>query len=167
MSKTEMASNSRGALHSNRHGSRSPPFILIGLLVVIAILAFNYWTTSQANRELDERMTQINKQHTELHQKYLKQNNDLRLQIESKGKENTFHLQSIEELKSSAKLLKSELSNLQEELNRNKGSLDTLTKNTKICWKSSTENKTNWYDFIGPLQATLLTLACEQSHLAN
>lgn len=126
MSKTEMASNSRGALHSNRHGSRSPPFILIGLLVVIAILAFNYWTTSQANRELDERMTQINKQHTELHQKYLKQNNDLRLQIESKGKENTFHLQSIEELKSSAKLLKSELSNLQEELNRNKGSLDTL-----------------------------------------
>ena len=36
------------------HNSRSPPFVLVGLLVVIAILGFNYWGASSRNNELLE-----------------------------------------------------------------------------------------------------------------
>ncbi|XP_013397752.1 protein casc4-like, partial [Lingula anatina] len=35
-----------------RPSGRSPPFVIIGLFVVIAILAFNYWSVSSRNSEL-------------------------------------------------------------------------------------------------------------------
>ena len=44
---------------SPRHGNRfskSPPFLVPGLLVVIVILSFNYWRTSRLNKELLERV---------------------------------------------------------------------------------------------------------------
>ena len=133
MSKEEMASNSRGALHSNRHGSRSPPFILIGLLVVIVILAFNYWTTSQANRELDEKLTEVNRRHSELNAQYLKRKNDLLTEIQSKERDNAAHKLNVQELQKrlseteqNTALLRSELSGLQTELNNNKGQFNNI-----------------------------------------
>lgn len=53
----KMASNGRGGLRP-AGSTRSPPFIVIGLLVVIAILAFNYWNMSSRNNFLNsERQT--------------------------------------------------------------------------------------------------------------
>ena len=47
----KMAANGRGSLRPH-HGSKTPPFVLIGLLVVIAILGFNYWNASSKNSVL-------------------------------------------------------------------------------------------------------------------
>jgi chromosome segregation ATPase len=46
-----MAANGRGHMRPNS-GGKSPPFVVIGLLVVIAILAFNYWSLSSKNNLL-------------------------------------------------------------------------------------------------------------------
>lgn len=46
-----MAANGRGSLRPS-HNQRTPPFLLIGLLVVIAILGFNYWSASSKNNDL-------------------------------------------------------------------------------------------------------------------
>lgn len=48
-----MMADSRGKMRPHTN-SRSPPFVLVGLLVVIAILAFNYWGASSKNNELLE-----------------------------------------------------------------------------------------------------------------
>ena len=53
-----MAHNGRGALRPAHH-SRSPPFIVIGLLVVIGILGFNYWTASSKNSLLSSELQDI------------------------------------------------------------------------------------------------------------
>lgn len=42
-----------------RHGgrfSKTPPFLIPGLVVVILILSFNYWRASRLNKELLERV---------------------------------------------------------------------------------------------------------------
>ena len=43
-----MTSNGRGQLRPHS-ANKSPPFVIIGLLVVIAILGFNYWNVSSKN----------------------------------------------------------------------------------------------------------------------
>ena len=82
--KAEMGSNSRGGFHPSRHASRTPPFLMVGLLVVIAVLTFNYWTTSVANQELEEKLarvnkhfSELNKRYSELNQRFLQQNSQL------------------------------------------------------------------------------------------
>lgn len=45
---------------SPRHGgrfSKTPPFLVPGLIVVIFILGFNYWRASRLNKELLERVS--------------------------------------------------------------------------------------------------------------
>ncbi|VDI77711.1 Hypothetical predicted protein [Mytilus galloprovincialis] len=44
-----MSGNGRGAA---RNPSKSPPFLIIGLLVALAILGFNYWNLSSSNGSL-------------------------------------------------------------------------------------------------------------------
>lgn len=51
-----MVATTRGQMRPN-HNSRSPPFVVVGLLVVIAILAFNYWSVTSTNRELSEQLS--------------------------------------------------------------------------------------------------------------
>lgn len=42
-----------------RPASRSPPFLLIGLLVALCILAFNYWNLSSKNGELSRQLESV------------------------------------------------------------------------------------------------------------
>ncbi len=51
-----MANNSRGSMRPQSAG-RTPSFIVIGLLVVIAILGFNYWNVSSKNAVLVSQCT--------------------------------------------------------------------------------------------------------------
>ncbi|XP_070541724.1 golgin subfamily A member 6-like protein 2 isoform X3 [Ptychodera flava] len=54
-----MAANNRGHMRP----SRSPPFVVVGLLVVICILAFNYWTVSAKNKELVAKTSLLEKEY--------------------------------------------------------------------------------------------------------
>ena len=46
MSEVKMAGGGTSRGQMRPHSSKSPPFLLIGLFVVIAILGFNYWNAS-------------------------------------------------------------------------------------------------------------------------
>lgn len=48
-----MSGNGRGNM---RPTSRSPPFLVIGLLVAMCILAFNYWNLSSKNGDLSRQI---------------------------------------------------------------------------------------------------------------
>ncbi|XP_074651446.1 uncharacterized protein LOC141906135 [Tubulanus polymorphus] len=51
------SSSVRGALRSG--GNRSPPFVVIGLVVVICILGFNYWNVSSKNRRFVQEIGEL------------------------------------------------------------------------------------------------------------
>ncbi|KAK7116760.1 hypothetical protein V1264_002382 [Littorina saxatilis] len=51
-----MSGNGRGNM---RPTSRSPPFLVVGLLVAMCILAFNYWNVSSKNGELTRQMESL------------------------------------------------------------------------------------------------------------
>ena len=56
MSDEKMGSSSQRGQMRPTHGSRTPPFVLAGLLVVVIILAFNYWSVSSTNRDLNSEL---------------------------------------------------------------------------------------------------------------
>lgn len=45
--------------YSMRHGSRAPPFLIVGLLVVIAILGYNYWNLESTNAVLQADLNDV------------------------------------------------------------------------------------------------------------
>ena len=53
-----MAANSRGGMRPNNAG-KTPSFIVIGLMVVIAILGFNYWNVSSKNSVLVKELSEM------------------------------------------------------------------------------------------------------------
>ena len=53
-----MAANGRGMMRPNA-GGRSPPFVVIGLVVVSVILGFNYWRLSSRNTELNDQLLDL------------------------------------------------------------------------------------------------------------
>ena len=53
-----MAANSRGGMRPNSAG-KTPSFIVIGLMVVIAILGFNYWNVSSKNSVLVKELSEM------------------------------------------------------------------------------------------------------------
>ena len=53
-----MAANSRGGMRPNS-ASKTPSFIVIGLMVVIAILGFNYWNVSSKNSVLVKELSEM------------------------------------------------------------------------------------------------------------
>lgn len=42
-----------------RGGGRAPPVILIGLLVMLVILGFNYWLLSSQNADLQQELEKL------------------------------------------------------------------------------------------------------------
>lgn len=52
ISETVMAANSSTRGMMRPHHNRSPPFLVIGLAVVVIILGFNYWSLSSRNNDL-------------------------------------------------------------------------------------------------------------------
>lgn len=44
---------------ANRRGGRLPSFLFVALLLVIAVLAFNYWTTSSRQTVLQEEVAEL------------------------------------------------------------------------------------------------------------
>ena len=53
-----MAVNGRGGMRPS-NANRTPSFIFIGLLVVIAILGFNYWNVTSKNTTLSRKLTDM------------------------------------------------------------------------------------------------------------
>lgn len=74
---------------SNRRGGRLPPFLLVALLLVIAVLAFNYWSSSSRQTVLQEEVAELQSQakRSDVARGRLeKRNSELLLQVESHKK---------------------------------------------------------------------------------
>ena len=75
---------------ANRRGGRLPSFVLVVLLIVIAILAFNYWSISSRHVLLPEEVAELQGQvqRTEVARGRLeKRNSDLLLLVDSHKKQ--------------------------------------------------------------------------------
>lgn len=75
---------------ANRRGGRLPSFILVFLMVIIAILSFNYWTVSNKHGrlldELAEAQTQV-KRTDAARSRLEKRNSELMVQVETHKKQ--------------------------------------------------------------------------------
>lgn len=75
---------------ANRRGGRLPSFVFIGLLVVIVILSFNYWSVSDKHGrlldELSEVQTQV-KRTDAARSRLEKRNSELMVQVDSHRKQ--------------------------------------------------------------------------------
>ncbi|KAM6425910.1 protein GOLM2 isoform 2-T4 [Liasis olivaceus] len=74
---------------SNRRGGRLPSFLLAALLLVIAVLAFNYWSSSSRQTVLQEEVAELQgqaKRSDVARGRLEKRNSELLLQVESHKK---------------------------------------------------------------------------------
>ncbi|KAJ7311134.1 hypothetical protein JRQ81_006737 [Phrynocephalus forsythii] len=74
---------------ANRRGGRLPSFLFVALLIVIAILAFNYWSTSTRQSVLQEEVAELQgqaKRSDVARGRLEKRNSELLLQVESHKK---------------------------------------------------------------------------------
>lgn len=75
---------------ANRRGGRLPSFILIFLMVIIAILSFNYWTVSNKHGRLLDELAEVQTQvkRTDAARSRLeKRNSELMVQVETHRKQ--------------------------------------------------------------------------------
>ena len=115
-----MSGNGRGNM---RPTSRSPPFLVIGLLVAMCILAFNYWNLSSKNGDLSRQLETLQVDFRTVSDKHLtveKRAADLASQLsESQTKQN--------QLQSSLAEKEVKLSELNGEVETLRGQLQTAT----------------------------------------
>ncbi|XP_042331540.1 protein GOLM2 isoform X2 [Sceloporus undulatus] len=74
---------------ANRRGGRLPSFLFVALLLVVAILAFNYWSTSTRQTVLQEEVAELQvqaKRSDVARGRLEKRNSELLLQVESHKK---------------------------------------------------------------------------------
>ncbi|XP_060115916.1 protein GOLM2 [Heteronotia binoei] len=75
---------------ANRRGGRLPSFLFVALLLVIAFLAFNYWSTSSRHAVLQEEVAELQgqaKRSDVARGRLEKRNSELLLQVESHKKQ--------------------------------------------------------------------------------
>lgn len=75
---------------ANRRGGRLPSFILIFLMLIIAILSFNYWTVSNKHGRLLDELAEVQTQvkRTEAARSRLeKRNSELMVQVDTHKKQ--------------------------------------------------------------------------------
>lgn len=75
---------------ANRRGGRLPSFILIFLMVIIAILSFNYWTVSNRHGRLLDELAEVQTQvkRTDAARSRLeKRNSELMVQVDTHRKQ--------------------------------------------------------------------------------
>lgn len=69
---------------ANRRGGRLPSFILIGLMVLLALLSYNYWSVSRQHRRALDELAEVHVQvkRTDAARSRLeKRNSELMLQV--------------------------------------------------------------------------------------
>ncbi|KAH0620148.1 hypothetical protein JD844_014781 [Phrynosoma platyrhinos] len=74
---------------ANRRGGRLPSFLFVALLLVVAVLAFNYWSTSTRQTVLQEEVAELQvqaKRSDVARGRLEKRNSELLLQVESHKK---------------------------------------------------------------------------------
>ena len=125
-----MAANgtSRGSLRPH-NASRSPSFVIIGLLVVIAIIGFNYWNVSTRNSELRNTVLDMTDR--------LRLAGVKRLSIE---KRNDALAEQLKQCRTDTEAQKSDISNKEQELNKVKDELDTKTKELQTVQEQDLAN---------------------------
>ena len=125
---TMAPSNPRGLMRP--HHSRSPPFLVIGLAVVVIILGFNYWSLSSRNSELGRdlqsfqdkfRITALKKMSTDRqNEQLLIKVRDLETSLEkAKNSENQkvlMHSQEISKKVAEVAMMQDQLMNAKSEL---------------------------------------------------
>lgn len=75
---------------ANRRGGRLPSFIFVALLLIIAILAFNYWSISTHQTALQEEVAELEgqaKRSDVARGRLEKRNSELLLQVDSHKKQ--------------------------------------------------------------------------------
>lgn len=114
-----MSGNGRGA---TRQPGRSPPFLVIGLLVALIILGFNYWNLSSSNASLSSTNMDLQDQIRILTSKKLS---------EEQGKRDVERKYQLLEQRLGSK--DSEIKHLQEESDKKQSSVDTAENAKKEC----------------------------------
>ncbi|VDI77708.1 Hypothetical predicted protein [Mytilus galloprovincialis] len=117
-----MSGNGRGAA---RNPSKSPPFLIIGLLVALAILGFNYWNLSSSNGSLSATNMDLQDQIRILTSKRLNEEQSKR-DIERK-------YQLIEQRIATKD---SEIKKLQEDVDKKGGDVERAENSKKECEKN-------------------------------
>lgn len=75
---------------ANRRGGRLPSLVFIGLMVVIVILSFNYWTVSDKHGRLVDELSEVQEQvkRTDAARSRLeKRNSELMVQVDTHKKQ--------------------------------------------------------------------------------
>ncbi|XP_052098410.1 protein GOLM2-like isoform X1 [Mytilus californianus] len=124
-----MSGNGRGAA---RNPSKSPPFLIIGLLVALAILGFNYWNLSSSNGSLSATNMDLQDQIRILTSKRLNEEQSKR-DIERK-------YQLIEQRIATKD---SEIKKLQEDVDKKGGDVERAENSKKECETNLQQCETN------------------------
>jgi chromosome segregation ATPase len=130
-----------------RPASRTPPFLLVGLLVALCILAFNYWNLSGKNSELALKHRELSRQYdtlqvefralTDKHLASEKRSSDIATQL-SDQQEQIKQLQSGSAQKDAQiQSLTDEKSGLNNQLKDGKRELVSIGARGRLCHKNA------------------------------
>ena len=131
-----------------QHSSRTPPFVLIGLLVVCAILAFNYWNASSKNNMLVKDMGELQNKFRTLSMKKVaveKRNDALLEKLKEGDTELARHKTVLGEKEGDVENLKKAEDELQSQLEDVKMNLNNCEERQQTCLGNlnSAEQKLN------------------------
>ncbi|KAK6188085.1 hypothetical protein SNE40_004345 [Patella caerulea] len=130
-----MAANGRGGM---RPSGRSPPFLLIGLTVVLCIVGFNYWNVSSRNNQLSADLTALRDQ--------MRSQTAMRINAEKRSENSASRIRDCEENKSKIKQMfdetKMSIKKSEDRLNTLESELQSASTDLKRCQddKAACEN---------------------------
>ncbi|CAG5125969.1 unnamed protein product, partial [Candidula unifasciata] len=122
-----------------RSPGRTPPFILVGLLVILGFLAFSYWRLSSTNSQLSAELESLEIQKKEIDKK----NADVEKNIESANEELRSTQGKLEQLRKSAEDKDAEIKNLKADLSSKQADIDKTKNLLSQCDASVAEQKSS------------------------
>ncbi|KAK3097660.1 hypothetical protein FSP39_011848 [Pinctada imbricata] len=132
-----MSANGRGGM---RPQSRSPPFLLIGLLVALVILAANYWSLSSNNASLSNEVSELQDQIRLLstkninsekrNSKTMSENQELKLSAAQRDEDVKKRVKEVENLQAEFTKKQEEVSNLNQERDKCQSDLKACQSNS-------------------------------------
>ncbi|XP_050401970.1 homeobox protein 2 isoform X2 [Patella vulgata] len=121
-----MAANGRGGM---RPSGRSPPFLLIGLTVVLCIVGFNYWNVSSRNSHLSTDLTALKDQ--------MRSQTAMRINAEKRSENAASRIRDCEENQSRLKQMfdenKMSIKKSKDRLNTKESELQSTATDLKRC----------------------------------
>ncbi|XP_060064126.1 Golgi membrane protein 1-like [Ylistrum balloti] len=125
-----MAANGRGSMRAQ---SRSPPFLVIGLLVALVILGANYWNLSSSNSKLSFEVAELQDQVRQISAKRI----SAEKKIDSMAESYNRNKETLAQKESDVKSLNSQIGDKVEELQSLGKERESCQNNLKNCEENS------------------------------